>query len=327
MIFINCRSKIVYANKKCEDNMGISRAEFYSPNFNFLSIIAPEDVELLESSFTKHMRGEAVPPYEYALVTRSDTRINAIITIKLIDYNGEKAVMGIITDITERKKTEELLKKNEEQLEAIISNAPIGIATSDKKQFFLSANESFCKILGYSENELKKLSFRDITHPDEISESTSKVENLKLGRLTSFSQEKRYIRKDGTTINGKVTVSAVRETEGKPDLFIVELEDISERKKIELEQKQKYDVLERVGESIGAGLAIIGKDYRIFWANSLLRNIIDNSNKKCFQTFNELDTICLNCGVKKVFEKNVSFDTHEYETINSVGEKIWIELK
>jgi PAS domain S-box-containing protein len=327
MIFINCRGKVVYANKKCEDKLGIGRAEFYSSNFSFLSLIASEDVELLKSSFAKHMRGEAVPSYEYTLLARSGTRINAIITTKLIDYNGERAVMGIVTDITERKKTEELLKKNEEQLKAIISNAPIGIATSDEKQFFLSANEAFCKILGYSELELKRLTFRDITHPDEIKESNSNVENLKSGRVPFFSQEKRYIRKDGTTINGKVTVSIVKDNEDKPVTFIAELEDITEQKKLEFDQKQKYDVLERVGESIGAGLAIIGKDYRIFWANTLLRNTMDNSNKKCFQTFNKLDTICPNCGVKKVFEQNVSFDSHEFETINSAGEKIWIELR
>ncbi|HUK84834.1 MAG TPA: PAS domain S-box protein, partial [Candidatus Acidoferrum sp.] len=102
MIFINVAGRVLYANKKCEDNMGIRRAELYSPNFNFLSLISPEDSELLKSSFAKHMNGQAVPPYEYALVTRFGTRINAIITTKLIDYNGEKAILGIVTDITER---------------------------------------------------------------------------------------------------------------------------------------------------------------------------------------------------------------------------------
>jgi len=82
-----------------------------------------------------------------------------------------------------------------------------------------------------------------------------------------------------------------------------------------------------VGESIGAGLAIIGKDYRVIWANTSLRKIIDNSNKKCFQTFNKINNICPDCGVKKIFEHNASFDSHEYETVNSEGEKIWLELR
>ena len=111
MIFINMAGRVLYANKKCEDNMGIGRAELYSPTFNFLSLIAPEDSELLKSSFAKHMNNEAVPPYEYALVTRFGTKINAIITSKLIDYNGDRAILGIVTDITERKKTEELLRE------------------------------------------------------------------------------------------------------------------------------------------------------------------------------------------------------------------------
>jgi PAS domain S-box-containing protein len=100
MIFINYQAKVVYANKKCEEKLGYTREEFYSPNFNFLSLISPEDVELLKAAYARHMRGKDVPSYEYGLVTRHGMRINAIITTKLIDYEGEMAILGIVTDIT-----------------------------------------------------------------------------------------------------------------------------------------------------------------------------------------------------------------------------------
>ena len=52
-----------------------------------------------------------------------------------------------------------------------------------------------------------------------------------------------------------------------------------------------------------------------------------DGNKKCYQTFNKLNSVCPDCGVKEIFEQNVSFDEHEYETVNSKGEKTWMSLE
>jgi PAS domain S-box-containing protein len=128
--------------------------------------------------------------------------------------------MGIITDITERKKAEEALMESEKKARAIVANAPIGIATSGTDKHFISANEAFCKILGYTEDELIKLTFKDITHPGDLKESTMKMCELENGRISSFILEKRYVKKDGNVIDGKVMVSAY------VVFFIAELEDI-----------------------------------------------------------------------------------------------------
>jgi PAS domain S-box-containing protein len=116
MIFINEKGRIVYANKKCEEVMGYTREEFYSPDFDFLCLIAPECRNLIISSLHKHMKREEVAPYDYALVTKDGNRIEAIITSRLIDYNGERAILGIVTDITERKRTEEALEQRVREL-------------------------------------------------------------------------------------------------------------------------------------------------------------------------------------------------------------------
>jgi PAS domain S-box-containing protein len=233
MIFIYKHGRVVYANKKCEDLMGYTKEEFYAPTFNFLSIIAPESRKKLNMSYAKHKGGEEVDPYEYTLVTKAGKRINAVITSKLIRYEGETSILGIITDITERKRAEKALKESEERAKAIIVNAPIGIATSSPDKHFLSANEAFCKILGYTEAELRKLTFKDITHPSDLKESVSRMKQLEEGKLSSFKQEKRYLKKDGSMIYGKIMVSAVQDQAGKPSLFIAELEDITEQKKAE----------------------------------------------------------------------------------------------
>jgi PAS domain S-box-containing protein len=117
MIFINKKGTVAYANERCEKIMGYTREEFYSPRFDFRTLIAPESLETVESSFTRHMRGEDIEPYEYALITKDGNRIDAIVTTRLINFENEPAILGVITDITERKKAERTLKERERELE------------------------------------------------------------------------------------------------------------------------------------------------------------------------------------------------------------------
>jgi PAS domain S-box-containing protein len=110
MIFINSRGRVVYANRKCEEVMGYGREEFYAEDFDFLSLIDPEDTSRIKATYARHMAGEEVLPYEYGLVTKSMQRLEAIITSKLITYENQPALLGIITDISARKRTERLLQ-------------------------------------------------------------------------------------------------------------------------------------------------------------------------------------------------------------------------
>ena len=106
----NKGGRVVYANKRCVEEMGYSRKEFYSPDFDFMTLIAPESIDLIRSSFKRHLKGENVEPYEYSLLNKRGKKIEAIITTKLINYDREKAILGIVTDITARKRAEEELQ-------------------------------------------------------------------------------------------------------------------------------------------------------------------------------------------------------------------------
>lgn len=90
--------------------MGYSREEFYAEDFDFFNLIALEYRGSVEENFNRHRMGEEIEPYEYALVTKSREVINAIITSRLINYGGEKSILGMVTDITERKQMEEHLR-------------------------------------------------------------------------------------------------------------------------------------------------------------------------------------------------------------------------
>jgi PAS domain S-box-containing protein len=113
MIFINKKGRVVYCNKKCEDIMGYRREEFCSPDFDFLTLIAPESRVFVRSAFQKHMAGKDVEPYEYKLIKKDGKKLDVIITTKLIQYEGGSAILGIVTDITQRKRAEQALFESE----------------------------------------------------------------------------------------------------------------------------------------------------------------------------------------------------------------------
>ncbi|MCP4704956.1 MAG: PAS domain S-box protein [candidate division Zixibacteria bacterium] len=118
MIFINYLGKVVYVNRRCEEVMEYTREEFYAPEFDFRSIIAPESIDKINERFSKYRQGIESPPTEYTIITKSGKSINTILSTKLIPYNGNSAVLGIITDITKYKEAEKTLKALNLELEA-----------------------------------------------------------------------------------------------------------------------------------------------------------------------------------------------------------------
>jgi len=120
MIFINQGGRVVYANRECEVHMGYTREEFYSPGFNFISLIHPSSRLLVQQNFQRHLQGEDMDAYEYHLQRKDDSIISAIIASKLITYRQKPALMGIVTDITARKAMEEQLRQTNADLEQFV---------------------------------------------------------------------------------------------------------------------------------------------------------------------------------------------------------------
>jgi PAS domain S-box-containing protein len=123
MIFIYCQERVQYANRKCEEVSGHTQEELCSPDFDFRGLIAPEHREQVEEKRCRHMTGEEVEPFEYQLVTKSGERVDALLATRHITYRGQPAMLGTVTDITERKRVEgalsEAVKHWEETFDAI----------------------------------------------------------------------------------------------------------------------------------------------------------------------------------------------------------------
>ncbi len=149
--------------------------------------------EAIETSELKHARAEI----EQRVVTR---------TRQLTAVNEE-----LRKEILERKRAEEALRKSEERWRAVFENSAVGIALTDLNGRFLAANVAYQNMLGYSEAELRALSFIDITHEDDREGNWKLATELRQEQRQYYAIEKRYRRKDGHLIWVNVHVSLVPE--------------------------------------------------------------------------------------------------------------------
>lgn len=141
------------------------------------------------------------------------------------------------------KKAERDLEENNRFYRNIFELSGVGIIKVTLDGKFSMVNETFCKITGYSEEELKEKTFVDITYFDDIDSDLNYVEELLMGKINSFNMEKRYVRKDGTVVWINLIVSLVYEKEEKTKYFLGVVNDISENKKNELELRKQSQAL------------------------------------------------------------------------------------
>ena len=136
-------------------------------------------------------------------------------------------------EIIERKRAEEALRKSEERWRAVFENSAIGVALADLNGRFLATNSAYQKMLGYTEEEIRKLTFLDLTHEDYRESNWEFITELLEGKRKQFQIEKQYWRKDGSLIWVSNNVSLVPGTENMPRFIMALSEDITERKQAE----------------------------------------------------------------------------------------------
>ena len=140
----------------------------------------------------------------------------------------------------ERRTVEEsaarALQESESRFRAIFEQAAVGMADASLDARFIRLNQRFCEILGYSREELLGLTFREITHPDDLDRDQRLVAQLLSGELSNWAVEKRYLRKDGGVVWANLLLSLLRSPSGGPLHFVAVVEDITGQKRAEEER-------------------------------------------------------------------------------------------
>jgi formate hydrogenlyase transcriptional activator len=187
-----------------------------------------------------------------------------------------KTLGAVITfiDITQRKQAEEALRKSEERWRAVFENSAIGVALTELNGRFLATNSAYQKMLGYTEEEFRKLTFLDITHEDYRESNWVLIAELFEGRRKQFQIEKQYWRKDGSLIWVRNNVSLVPGTENVPRFIMALSEDISERKRAEEALRKSEERSRTLLEINNAIIANLTQEALLHAVSESLRRVV-----------------------------------------------------
>ena len=196
----------------------------------------PADLAADLAQFERLSRGESSSyTMEKRFVRKDGTAVWADLTVSLqSDATGKPAYfIKIIQKHLRAQDGPRRAAQSEERFRGTFENAAVGIAHEDLAGRFLRVNEKFCAILGYTPAELLGKNVSEVTHPEDLAADLAQFDRLTRGELSSYTMEKRFIRKDGTAIWADLTVSLQLDATGKPACFIKIIQDISERKHLE----------------------------------------------------------------------------------------------
>ena len=190
-----------------------------------------------------------------------------------------RRVALVFTDVTERKMTETALRESEARFRGTFENAAVGIGHVGMGGEWLRVNETLCKITGHSKDELLKMTFQDLTHPDDLDADVVRFAELMKGEIDSYMVEERYFHSGGHVVWIDLTAALQRDAEGEPLYCISVVEDISERKEAERErarllelERSARDEAERAGQRLtflaeASTLLALSLDYEETLAN------------------------------------------------------------
>lgn len=186
--------------------------------------------------------------YKFPLPDEADKSLIGEVAIDITErVAAEKALQQLNRELEIRvAQRTEALSTSEAKLQAVFSQAAVGLNLTSLSGDYLKVNQKFCEIVGYPEEDLLQSNFMVLTLAADQKRSRDARERLLAGEIDSFVDEKRYIRKDGSLIWVNITVSLVRQLDGKPDYTVCVVEDISHRKRAELELLQNQDLQQAI---------------------------------------------------------------------------------
>jgi len=208
--------------------------------------------------------------------------------LKMGEYttSGKAFYSFLFEDITEYKRVEHLLRESEKKFRSIFESTTDGILLADgETREFKYANPAICRMLGYSEKQLRGMSVNDIHPQDSLKYVISEFEAQARGEKT-IAEDIPLLRKDGAIIYTDINTAPIIIDGKKFNIGIYR--DITERKQAEEILQQERDLLDRIMETSPAGIAMVDRDGRITFANTRAEEVLGlRRNEIVSRTYND----------------------------------------
>lgn len=206
--------------------------------------LAPtESIDDVASLLQQIRHGDRAASFHTTQVTNEGSRIDVCLDVVPVrdDKGDVGSAMLVVREVTGRPRSEQelrrarssardanrALRESEERFRGAFDGASIGMALVSPEGRFLLVNPALRRILRYNGNELLTKTFPEVTHPEDLDKDRALADQLLAGDIETYQIEKRYLRKDGETIWGRLTVSLVRDEAQHPRYVIAQVQDIT----------------------------------------------------------------------------------------------------
>ena len=189
--------------------------------------------------------------FETCNVRKDGTRIPTEINVRLIDYNGQQAVMSLGRDITERKRVEMTLNDNYLFMQTLIQTIPIPVFIKNREGTYTGCNKTFETFFGRSKDEIIGKTVYDVA-PKEIADEYLRTDEDLLNSLGTQHYEGRVVSKNGQTRDVMIDKAAIMNSDGEATGIIGVMFDITDRKEREKEMTYHEQELMRFSSSLAA---------------------------------------------------------------------------
>ena len=254
-------------NEAAQRIVGYRKEELIGQNYLTLDMLPPDQVSKAIGLLKDNLNGNATGPDELILIRKDGETVTVEIMTIPVSFKTQKAILGIARDISERKRAAAALKESEEKYRNILESIEDGYYEVDIAGNFTYFNDSMCRILGYSREELLGKNNREYMNAEnakKVYQAFNKV--YRTGESTKTIGWK-LIKKDGSECSVETVVSLIMDSKNRGVGFRGIARDVSERKKLEEQLRQAHKM-----ESIGTLAGGIAHDF-----NNIVHMIIGNT--------------------------------------------------
>ncbi len=255
-------------NKAICQMLGYSLEEIW--HLGVMDIHPEKDLPYVLGQFEKQARREITLSEDIPVKRKDGSVFYAEVNSSPVTIGGKGYLIGIFRDTTERKRKEEALSRSEEKYRGLYESIIDGVVHTDLSGKILGANRAFLDMVGYSEQEMKRLSYQQLTPAKWAAIEEDIVKNQVLTRGYSDLYEKEYIRKDGTVFPIGIRVRLVRADKGKPVGMWGIVRDITELKRGEYALRQSEEKLRLIFDSVTDGITVTDLEGNILQVNEAI---------------------------------------------------------